>query len=99
MEFIHYSLDLGARDIIQVELETKAFVRLMDDDNYSAYRTGTNYRYYGGLAERSPANIKPPFDGRWHLCVDLGGKDGKLNASVHIIQEVAPDTKQKRKVK
>ena len=33
MEFIHYSLDLGARDVIQVELESKAFVRLMDDQN------------------------------------------------------------------
>lgn len=99
MHYVHYSLNLGTHDVIQVELDSKAYVRLMDDDNYAAYRTGSNYRYYGGLAEKSPANIKPPLGGKWHLCVDLGGKDGKVNASVHIIQEVAPDKKQKRRGK
>ncbi|UCD36859.1 MAG: DUF1883 domain-containing protein [Fidelibacterota bacterium] len=101
MQYIHYALDLGTRDVVQVELGTQAYVRLVDQENYEAYRAGENYRYYGGLAERSPANIKPPYQGHWHLCIDLGGKDGDLNASVHIIQEVAPESNKRgrRKVK
>ncbi|MFB0515191.1 MAG: DUF1883 domain-containing protein [Candidatus Neomarinimicrobiota bacterium] len=99
MQYLHYSLNLGSRDVVQVELQSKAYVRLVNDENYEAYRTGENYRYYGGLAERSPANIKPPHKGHWHLCIDLGGKDGDLKATVHIIQEVAPDKKQKKKVR
>ncbi len=90
MRYIHFPLDLGAHDVLQVELETDAYLRLVDDDNYEAYRQGKNYRYYGGLAEQSPANIKPPKQGHWHLCIDLGGKEGKLNAQVHIIKEVVP---------
>ncbi|UCH10781.1 MAG: DUF1883 domain-containing protein [Fidelibacterota bacterium] len=97
MQFLHYSLDLGTRDVVQVELRTQAYVRLLDEENYEAYRAGSNYRYYGGLAEKSPANIKPPHNGKWHLCVDLGGREGELNASVHIIQEVAPDSGTKRR--
>ena len=91
MRYIHFPLDLGAHDVLQVELESDAYLRLVDDDNYEAYRLGKNYRYFGGLAEKSPANIKPPKQGHWHLCIDLGGKDGKLSAQVHIIKEVVPD--------
>ena len=99
MQYLHYSLDLGPHDVVQVELESSAYIRLVDNENYEAYRTGGNYRYYGGLAEKTPANIKPPYNGHWHLCVDLGGKAGTLDATVHIIQEVAPDKKSKRRVR
>jgi hypothetical protein len=99
MKYLHYSLDLGSRDVVQVELQPPAYVRLVDDANYEAYREGKNYRYFGGLAEKSPANIKPPQQGHWHLCVDLGDKDGKLSAIVHIIQEVAPDQKRGKRTR
>ena len=91
MQYLHYSLNLGSHDVVQVDLKSKGYVRLLNQENYLAYREGKNYRYFGGLAERSPTNIKPPHKGDWHLCIDLGGKDGELGASVHIIQEVTPD--------
>jgi len=99
MEYLHYSLDLGSRDVVQVDLQSPAYVRLVDDENYGAYRAGNNYRYYGGLAGKSPANIKPPHRGLWHLCIDQGGKKGALSAVVHIVQEVSPDKKQKKRVR
>lgn len=99
MHFLHYTLDLGSRDVVQVELDVEAYLRLMNDENYEIYRQGKNYRYYGGLAEKSPANIKPPSRGHWHLCIDLGGKDGEINAQVHIVQEVSPDKKGRRKTR
>ncbi|MEE9162686.1 MAG: DUF1883 domain-containing protein [Candidatus Neomarinimicrobiota bacterium] len=97
MHFIHYALDLGSRDVVQVDLDTEAYLRLMDDENYEVYRQGENYRYFGGLAEKSPANIKPPKKGHWHLCIDLGGKDGEFIAQVHIVQEVEPEKKRSSK--
>ncbi len=99
MHFLHYSLNLGPHDVVQVEIKAKAYVRLVDDENYEAYRGGQNYRYFGGMAERSPANIKPPYKGHWHLCIDLGGSDGDLTATVHIIQEVSPDKKRRKKLR
>ncbi len=96
MHFLHYSLNLGARDVVQVKLESHAYVRLIDDENYKLYRSGRNYKYFGGLTEQSPAIIKPPIKGPWHLCIDRGGGEGDLTASVHIIQEVAPDENQRK---
>lgn len=99
MQYLHYLLNLGTHDVVQADLRSQAYVRLMNEENYRAYREGNDYRYYGGLAERSPANIKPPHQGQWHLCIDLGGKDGELGATVHIIQEVSPDKKQSKRRK
>ncbi len=99
MQYLHYTLDLGSHDVVQVDLESPAYIRLLTEENYRDYREGKHYRYFGGMAESSPANIKPPNKGQWHLCIDLGGKDGELGATVHIIQEVAPSRKQSKSKK
>ena len=96
MQYLHYSLNLGIHDVVQVDLKSPAYVRLLTEEQYRAYREGKNYRFFGGMAESSPANIKPPNKGQWHLCIDLGSKEGELGATVHIIQEVTPDRKQIR---
>ena len=99
MRYLHYMLNLGTHDVVQTDLKSQAYVRLMNEENYRAYREGADYRYYGGLADKWPANVKPPYQGQWHLCIDLGGKDGELGASVHIIQEVVPDEKHSKRRK
>jgi len=96
MQYLHYSLNLGIHDVVQVDLRSPAFVRLLTEEHYQAYREGKNYRYFGGRAESSPANIKPPYKGQWHLCIDLGDQGGELGATVHIIQEIVPDQKQSK---
>jgi hypothetical protein len=90
MYYLHYLLDLSTHDVIQVTLNRAAYIRVMDDENYTLYRQAKHYKYFGGLAEGSPANLKPPYPGHWHLCVDLGGKEGELDAVVHIVQEIEP---------
>ncbi len=99
MQYLHYKLDLGIHDVVQVDLKSPAYIRLLTEEDYRAYREGEHYRYFGGQAESSPANIKPPNKGQWHLCIDLGGKDGELGASVHIIHEVAPNQKKSKSKK
>jgi hypothetical protein len=60
MNFTHY--DLGHLDrgrIVQVTLSgSAANVRLMDSSNLSAYKSGRQHRYVGGLAQSSPVNLK-----------------------------------------
>ncbi len=87
MHYLHYKLKLGPDKIIQVGLNMQANLRLMDDANYLLYREGEKYEFHGGLATVSPANIKPLRAGEWHLCVDLGGKEGVIKASVNVIAE------------
>lgn len=84
MKFLHWDMNAGPDNVIQVELDRQANVLLMDDSNFSSYRGGRRYRYYGGLAKRSPISLVPPHTGHWHVVVNLGGYGGSVRASVSI---------------
>ncbi len=86
MNFLHYDLNLGSSDVVVVTLDKQANVQLMDDLNFSNYKRGQRFTYYGGLAKTSPARVRPPHAGRWHLSIDLGGHSGTVRASVSIQQ-------------
>lgn len=86
MNYLHYDLNLTLGDIVEVTLDKQANVRLLDDVNYSRYRSGAQYRYYGGLATKSPVQISAPHPGHWYLVVDLGGHAGSVRASVRTIR-------------
>ena len=85
MNFLQYDLDFKSNDVVEVTLDKQANVRLLDDINFAQYKTGKQHRYYGGLVKKSPARLKPPFPGHWHLVIDLGGYAGTVNASVKIV--------------
>jgi hypothetical protein len=84
MNFLHYELDVGPNNTIQVTLDKQANVRLLDDHNFQKYRSGQQHNYYGGLAKASPVNLKAPNEGHWHLVIDLGGYSGTIHASVRV---------------
>jgi hypothetical protein len=86
MNYIHYGLNLQSNDVVEVTLDKQANVRLLDSTNYSNYKLGKQYKYYGGLATKSPSHISPPSAGYWHLVIDLGGYPGTVTASVKIIK-------------
>ena len=96
MHYLHYQLELGEYDIVQVTLSMQAFLRMMSDTDYEKYRFGEEYKFHGGVATSSPANIKPPSRGHWHLVIDLGGKDGDLEAKVNILKDRAPKPKKRK---
>ena len=52
MNFLHYDFDAGPNDTIEVVLDRQANVRLLDEQNFQAYRSGRPHRYHGGLATR-----------------------------------------------
>ena len=97
MKYLHFQVQVKADEVVQVVLRQPSYLRLMDDDNYINYRRGDQYRYHGGMASGSPAVIKPPTPGAWHLAIDLGGEDGDVKATVHIVNEVDPGVQKPRK--
>ncbi len=86
MNFLHYEIEVGPDDRVEVTLDHAANVQLLDETNFQNYRNGRPYRYFGGHAERSPFHIQPPHEGHWHLVVDLGGSAGAVRAGVQVLQ-------------
>lgn len=84
MEFIHYDLQLGSSDIVRIELDKQANVKLMDYWNYQNYKNGKDHRYFGGVQQISPARIPAPHAGNWYLCIDLGLGGGNIKSSVTV---------------
>jgi hypothetical protein len=87
MKYLHYEFNIGSEDAIKVTLDKQANVLLLDSSNYSNYKNGTSYKYYGGLAKVSPTKLSPPYGGHWHLVIDLEGYTGSVTASVNIIKK------------
>lgn len=86
MKFLHYDFQLDSSDVVEVTLDKQANVQLMDDSNFSNYKRGQRFSYYGGLAKQSPIRLSPPHSGHWNLVIDLGGYAGTVNASVRTIK-------------
>lgn len=84
MKFLHAEYQIAPDDIIQVVVTAQANVMLLDDQAFSAYQRGRSYKYVGGWAKQSPVRLSPPYGGRWHLVVDLGGRVGEVRAGVQM---------------
>ena len=85
MNFLHSDFNIGPSDIVQVSLNKQANVLMLDDSNFSNYRRGGRFRYYGGLAKQSPVRLSPPYYGHWHVVVDLAGYAGSVHASICLV--------------
>lgn len=85
MNFLHSEVDAGPNDVVRVALDKQANVKVMDGQNFRRYQNGQSHDYYGGLAEVSPFDVRPPYRGRWHVTVDLGGYGGSVRASVAVV--------------
>lgn len=86
MNYLHYQSFLDRGDVAVVTLDGQANVLLMDDINYSAYRSGRSYHYLGGLAKRSPVRLAAPHAGHWNVVVNLGGYAGSVRAGVSFLK-------------
>ncbi|MBN1647092.1 MAG: DUF1883 domain-containing protein [Spirochaetales bacterium] len=85
MKFIHYQVNAGPENIIQVKLTKRANVRLMDTVNYQKYRMGKPYEFTGGLAEESPVEFRPEEKKQWHIIVDMKGLHGETKAGIRVL--------------
>ena len=86
--------DLGNRkagEVVEVTITgTGPNVLLLDSSNFSAFKSGRQYRYYGGLAARSPVRIPIPRGGRWYLVIHFGGFQGQCNYSAQVLPGALP---------
>ena len=78
--------DAGPDDVIEVTLDAEANVRLMNRSNYSLYESGESYHYYGGPTRKSSMRLVPPYQDRWYVVVDLGGREGTVTASAELLK-------------
>jgi hypothetical protein len=86
MNFLHWEIDAGPDDAVEVTLDKQANVILMDDSNFANFERGQRYEYSGGLAKKSPITLTPPSSGHWHVVVNLGGAPGTVRASTRVLQ-------------
>jgi hypothetical protein len=88
VNFLHYEVTTQTGDAIMVSLSGNAAnVLVMDDNDFRSYRSGRGgrIRYFGGYYNQSPAVVRPPSAGHWNVVIDLGGRAGKVEASVRVI--------------
>ena len=74
-------------EIIQVTLTGGANVLLMDEANFSLYKSGKKCRFYGGLANRTPYRLAIPEAGNWHVIVNLKGLGNSTVATVKTLSD------------
>lgn len=87
MRHVHYDLGtLRAGTAVRFDLAgSEANTIVVDDLNYQRYKAGQRFEYVGVHATRSPVHLNVPRTGRWHAVVDLGGRAGRVDASVSVI--------------
>ncbi len=86
MNFLHTDLGhLDGQELVVVTLDKAANVKLMDSNNFSAYRSGHGHDYHGGYVTHSPHRLAVPRAGHWHVTVDLGGYAGSVRAGVRVL--------------
>jgi hypothetical protein len=89
MDFIHAREWLDTGDIVIVSCDHQCNVRVMDDSNFSSYRSGGQHRYYGGHYKRLPARIAVPHSGNWNTVIDLGGGRASIRYNIQYIKRAA----------
>ncbi len=86
MDFIHSREYLNEGDIVQLECDTQCNFMLTDDSNFSNYKRGSNFSYYGGKFEYFPARIAVPHTGYWNITIDLGGGSANIRYNLSVIK-------------
>ncbi len=86
MEHLHYEFDAPAGAIVEVTLDRRANVLLLDSANYQRYRRLERFEYRGGEATSSPVRLPVPGAGHWHVAIDLGGAGGHIRTSARLIR-------------
>ena len=89
MRFLKYPVTTETGDAILVTLSGNAAkVMVMSDTDLRSYQSQGRFNYFGGYFKQSPAIIRPPA-GHWNVVIDLGGRAGRVSASVRVVRQAA----------
>jgi len=85
MNHLHQRVWAQAGSILQLSIDRQANVFIADDVNYSNYRGGRRFRYYGGLQRTRLVRLGVPHTGHWNVVVDIGGATRNVRVSKVVI--------------
>ncbi len=85
MQHIHARHSLKEGQIVKLVCDTQCNFMLMDDTNYSNYKNGRGYKYFGGFYTHFPARIAVSRTGSWNVVIDLGGGSANIKYDLTII--------------
>jgi hypothetical protein len=74
MQFGHARDYLSAGDTVVVTCDHQCNVRVMNDPDFSSFRSGGRHSYHGGFFTHSPIRIGVPSSGYWNVAVDTAGR-------------------------
>ncbi len=67
MNFQHWPMNLASGGGIAMTIDTQCDVFLVDDSNFASFKSGRDFRYYGGNQKLKQVRIRVPRSGHWHL--------------------------------
>ncbi|EMF8324476.1 TPA: DUF1883 domain-containing protein [Serratia marcescens] len=86
MSHIHSREHMESGSVVSVQCSHQINVLLLDDSNYSAYKSGRSARYYGGFYTRFPVRISVPHSGYWNVVLALPpGHRANIRYSINVI--------------
>ncbi|AKJ41821.1 Domain of uncharacterised function (DUF1883) [Pragia fontium] len=86
MSFIHNREYLNEGDTVSVQSSHQINVLLLDDINFSYYKTGRKFNYFGGFYKRFPVNVSVPNSGHWNVVLALPpGHRANIKYSINVI--------------
>lgn len=79
-------------DVWRVELSAGANVFLVDSSNFNAFKSGRDFRYYGGLIERTPHDFVVPNAGHWYIVAHTWGlrNSSRINVYPNVQAQAMP---------
>jgi len=83
--FLHKREHLNSGSIVEVDCSHQCNIILMDDNNFSKYKSGQEFRHFGGHFKKFPARIQVPSTGYWNVVLDLGGGSANIRHSIRFI--------------
>jgi len=83
--FIHAREYLEAGSVVIVECSHQCNVRVMDDTNFSSYRSGGRHSYHGGFYTHLPVRISVPRSGWWNTTIDLAGGSASIRYNISYL--------------
>ncbi len=91
-DFIHSREYLDSNEFVRVDCDTQCNVMLTDDTNFSRFRRGESFRYFGGHYKRFPVTLTPPHAGNWNVTIDLGGGSASIRYSINVVKSPSHST-------
>jgi len=84
MNFIHSPEHLNSGDVVRLECDTQCNFMLTSDSDFSYFRRGSRFTYYGGKFEYFPARITVPYSGCWNITIDLGRGSANIRYNLSV---------------